>query len=85
MVHGEFTDLQVSCSLYAAVADQLNIKGKTTAPVDYKQTRKMTADMMRRNPDDFKPFISDSDEYMAGIDNKEAGTTNSEEAQNSES
>lgn len=29
---------------------------------------------MRSHPDDFMPFISDSDEHMAGIDNKEAGS-----------
>ena len=29
---------------------------------------------MRANADDFMPFISDSDEHMAGIENAEAGT-----------
>ncbi|PWN47547.1 cysteine proteinase [Violaceomyces palustris] len=62
--------------LYAAVADQLNTLGKVTKPVDYRATRKATAEMMRTHPDDFKPFISDSDEHMAGIENKEAGSAN---------
>ncbi|EPQ28510.1 uncharacterized protein PFL1_03813 [Pseudozyma flocculosa PF-1] len=67
--------------LYAAVADQLMFRGKSSSKVDYKQTRKATADMMRQHPDDFVPFISDSDEYMAGIDNKEAGHTDEGKAQ----
>lgn len=28
---------------------------------------------MRSNRDEYQPFISDSDEFMAGIENKEAG------------
>lgn len=67
--------------LYAAVADQLNLHGKVSQPTDYKQTRKATAQEMRTHPDEYKPFISDSDEHMAGIINKEAGTLNTEQAQ----
>lgn len=67
--------------LYAAVADQLNLHGKVTRPADYRIARKATADEMRTHPDEYKPFISDSDEHMAGIINKEAGTLNSEQAQ----
>lgn len=59
--------------LYAAVADQLNILGKSSSKLNYVDTRKATADYMRKHPDDFMPFISDSDEHMAGIENKEAG------------
>jgi OTU domain-containing protein 6 len=29
---------------------------------------------MRSHADDFMPFISDSDEHMAGIENTEAGS-----------
>ena len=65
--------------LYAAVADQLNLRGKITT--DYKAARRATAQEMRTHPDEYKPFISDSDEHMAGIVNKEAGTLNSEQAQ----
>ncbi|SNX86350.1 uncharacterized protein MEPE_05059 [Melanopsichium pennsylvanicum] len=67
--------------LYAAVADQLNLRKKVSRPIDYKQARAATAQEMRTHPDDYKPFISDSDEHMAGIVNKEAGTLNSEQAQ----
>lgn len=70
--------------LYAAVADQLNLKGKVGRLVDYRATRRATAEEMRRNPDEYKPFISDSDEHMAGIENREAGTLNSEQAQDRE-
>lgn len=59
--------------LYAAVADQLNILGKSTSKLNYVDTRKATAEYMRKHADDFMPFISDSDEHMAGIENKEAG------------
>ncbi|KAN0061883.1 OTU protein [Thecaphora frezii] len=69
--------------LYAAVADQLMFRGKSTVKLDYKQTRKATADMMREHPEDFVPFISDSDEHMAGIDNKEAGQLDETKAQTS--
>ncbi|KAJ1024712.1 hypothetical protein NDA16_002752 [Ustilago loliicola] len=67
--------------LYAAVADQLNLHGKVNPPTDYKLARKATAQEMRTHPDEYKPFISDSDEHMAGIINKEAGTLNTEQAQ----
>jgi len=40
---------------------------------------------MRANRDDFIPFISDSDEHMAGIENKEAGSEGGEKAMASES
>lgn len=59
--------------LYAAVADQLNILGKSHSNLNYIDTRKATAEYMRTHADDFMPFISDSDEHMAGIENKEAG------------
>ena len=59
--------------LYAAVADQLNILGKSPSKLNYVDTRKATAEYMRKHADDFMPFISDSDEHMAGIENKEAG------------
>lgn len=59
--------------LYAAVADQLNILGKAHGKIGYSDTRKATAEYMRTHSDDFMPFISDSDEHMAGIENKEAG------------
>lgn len=71
-------------SLYAAVADQLNLRKKVSNPTDYKAARAATAQEMRTHPDEYKPFISDSDEHMAGIINKEAGTLNSEQAQESE-
>ncbi|SPO27966.1 uncharacterized protein UTRI_05109 [Ustilago trichophora] len=67
--------------LYAAVADQLNLRKKVSNPTDYKAARAATAQEMRTHPDEYKPFISDSDEHMAGIINKEAGTLNSEQAQ----
>uniref|UniRef100_V5EUQ1 OTU domain-containing protein n=2 Tax=Kalmanozyma brasiliensis (strain GHG001) TaxID=1365824 RepID=V5EUQ1_KALBG len=67
--------------LYAAVADQLNLRRKVDTPTDYKAARRATAQEMRTHPDEYKPFISDSDEHMAGIVNKEAGTLNSEQAQ----
>lgn len=71
--------------LYAAVADQLNLRKKLSPPTDYKAARRATAQQMRTHPDEYKPFISDSDEHMAGIINREAGTLNSEQAQESES
>lgn len=62
-------------SLYAAVADQLNLLGEGGhKKLDYQDTRKTTAKFMREHADDFMPFISDSDEHMAGIENKEAGS-----------
>ncbi|CBQ68715.1 conserved hypothetical protein [Sporisorium reilianum SRZ2] len=67
--------------LYAAVADQLNLRRKLDPPTDYKAARRATAQEMRTHPDEYKPFISDSDEHMAGIINKEAGTLNTEHAQ----
>lgn len=60
-------------SLYAAVADQLNRLGKVTREVDYHDTRRATSLFMRTHVDDFLPFISDSDEHMAGIENEQAG------------
>ena len=75
----------VNDSLYAAVADQLNLRRKVSRPTDYKAARAATAQEMRTHPDEYKPFISDSDEHMAGIVNKEAGTLNTEQAQESES
>lgn len=53
--------------------------------IDYRDTRKATAEHMRANRDDFIPFISDSDEHMAGIENKEAGSEGGEKAMASES
>ncbi|SAM83865.1 uncharacterized protein UBRO_05972 [Ustilago bromivora] len=67
--------------LYAAVADQLNLHQKVDRPTDYKATRQAAAKEMRTHPEQYKPFISDSDEQMAGIINPQAGTTNSEDAQ----
>lgn len=72
-------------SLYAAVADQLNLHGKVATPTDYKAARRAAAQEMRTHPNEYKPFISDSDEHMAGIENKEAGTLDNEGAQASES
>lgn len=61
--------------LYAAIADQLNILGKSPShELNYQDMRKGAAEYMRSHADDFMPFISDSDEHMAGIENKEAGT-----------
>ena len=70
--------------LYAAVADQVNLlrarnpklKEKEAEEADaltYKDTRKAAATEMRSHPDEFAPFISDSDEKMAGIINASAG------------
>lgn len=57
------------------MADQLNVLGKNPERnLGYTDARKATADFMRSNPDDFMPFISDSDEHMAGIVNTEAGS-----------
>ncbi|KAJ9474680.1 OTU domain-containing protein 2 [Pseudozyma hubeiensis] len=67
--------------LYAAVADQLNLRRPHNAPTDYKSARTAAAREMRTHPDTYKPFISDSDEHMAGIINKEAGTLDSDQAQ----
>lgn len=67
--------------LYAAVADQLNLRRPSAVRTDYKATRRATAQEMRTHPSEYKPFISDSDEHMAGIVNKEAGTLDSEQAQ----
>lgn len=68
--------------LYAAVADQLNIltilRGSELSDdtkLTYKDTRKAAAATMRSDPDTYMPFISDSDEKMAGITNDVAGTT----------
>ncbi|CEH15393.1 OTU (ovarian tumor)-like cysteine protease [Ceraceosorus bombacis] len=60
--------------LYAAVADQLHTLGKVHKKVDFRDTRKATAEHMRANATEFIPFISDSDEHMAGINNDSAGT-----------
>ncbi|PWN41921.1 cysteine proteinase [Ceraceosorus guamensis] len=60
--------------LYAAVADQLHTLGKVHKKVDFRDTRKATAEHMRANATEFIPFISDSDEHMAGITNDSAGT-----------
>lgn len=63
--------------LYAAVADQLQLhglkQGLFRSVSSYKGARKVTAQYMRDHPDDFAPFISDSDEHMAGIQNSDAG------------
>ncbi|CAO1618157.1 unnamed protein product [Jaminaea pallidilutea] len=63
--------------LYAAVADQLQLhglkQGLFRSVSSYKGARKVTAQYMRDHPDDFAPFISDSDEHMAGIENSDAG------------
>lgn len=69
--------------LFAAVADQLMLRRKVSHPIDYKATRRATAEEMRSHPDEYKPFISDSDEHMAGINNREAGTLHTEKAQDS--
>lgn len=61
-----------SSSLYAALADQLNLHGHKG--LTYQDTRKTTSAFMKSHADDFMPFISDSDEHMAGIENTEAGS-----------
>ncbi len=43
------------------------LRRKVSHPIDYKATRRATAEEMRSHPDEYKPFISDSDEHMAGI------------------
>lgn len=63
--------------LYSAIADQLNLLGRGSAAAaggggraateSYKTTRAMTARWMRGHEEDFKPFISDNDERMAGV------------------
>lgn len=72
--------------LYAAVADQLNILAKSEiralgdpVALTYRDTRKAAAATMRGDPDTYMPFISDSDEKMAGINNHIAGTTGGED------
>jgi OTU domain-containing protein 6 len=84
----------LASSLYAAVADQLNSRGKVAKKVrqqgnmprciahplrqvDFRDTRRATAEHMRGHADDFMPFISDSDEHMAGIQNTDAGALDS--------
>ena len=72
--------------LYAAVADQLNLLGVgSDSPMTYTDMRKAAAKVMRESPDDFKPFISDSDEKMAGIINATAGSADNEQDQDRES
>jgi OTU domain-containing protein 6 len=60
--------------LYAALADQLNLHGHKG--LTYQDTRKVTSNFMKSHADEFMPFISDSDEHMAGIENTEAGSPN---------
>lgn len=72
--------------LYAAIADQSNLLGLTISGYpsgsgkggvyDYRDMRRVTSEFMKRHRDDFVPFISDTDEQMAGIQNEEAGKTN---------
>ena len=81
----EGAEIAVGVAVVCAVADQLNLRKKLDAPIDYKAARRATAQQMRTHPDEYKPFISDSDEHMAGIINREAGTLNSEQAQESRS
>lgn len=61
--------------LYSAIADQLVLQGlaSSSGVSDYQGARRLTAQFMRQHKHDFAPFISDSDERMAGIENKEAG------------
>ncbi|UZJ54520.1 hypothetical protein CBS101457_003840 [Exobasidium rhododendri] len=62
--------------LYAAIADQLNLHHKGGhSKLNYHDTRKATSQYMKTHADDFMPFISDSDEHMAGIENLEAGSS----------
>lgn len=68
--HTTYTDCLFS--LYAALADQLNLHGHKG--LTYQDTRKVTSSFMKQHADDFMPFISDSDEHMAGIENIEAGS-----------
>ena len=64
--------------LYAAIADQYNLlyHHKT----NYQGMRKTTSEHMKSHRDDFLPFISDSDEKMAGIVNSDAGKRNNGDA-----
>ncbi|CAO1620670.1 unnamed protein product [Parajaminaea phylloscopi] len=61
--------------LYSAIADQLALQGMSASSgvTNYQSARQLTARFMRQHKDDFAPFISDSDERMAGIKNEEAG------------
>ncbi|KAJ1598754.1 hypothetical protein NDA14_000406 [Ustilago hordei] len=67
--------------LYAAVADQLNLHQKVDRPTDFKATRQAAAKEMRTHPEQYKPFISDSDEHMAGITTPQTATTISKDTQ----
>lgn len=61
--------------LYSAVADQLNVQGLsiTTGSVepgkhDYKVVRRVAADFMAKNPDDFSPFLEEPlDDYIVKV------------------
>lgn len=69
--------------LYSSIADQLALQGLSgsTGVKDYHGARRITAQFMRQHKDDFAPFISDSDERMAGIENPEAGSQQSGNAE----
>ncbi|WFD04067.1 ubiquitinyl hydrolase 1 [Malassezia obtusa] len=53
--------------LYAAIADQLNVRYPAPEVYDYRMLRMAAARYMRAHSADFMPFISDLDESHAGV------------------
>ncbi|KAI3617927.1 hypothetical protein CBS9595_003836 [Malassezia furfur] len=53
--------------MYAAIADQLNVRYPAPEAYDYRMLRRAAAQYMRQHSADFLPFISDLDETHAGI------------------
>lgn len=64
--------------LYSSIADQYNLLYHHHRT--YQDMRKLASQHMKAHRDDFLPFVSDSDEKMAGIINSEAGKKNNDHA-----
>ncbi|WFD35851.1 ubiquitinyl hydrolase 1 [Malassezia cuniculi] len=62
--------------LYAALADQLNIRQPAPQPYSASQLRAAAARYMRAHPDDFMPFISDLDVLAAPLPSPDAPSAN---------
>lgn len=56
--------------LYAAIADQLNVRRPMPQQYTYQDLRTAASRYMRAHADDFMPFISDLEEESAGIESE---------------
>lgn len=67
--------------LYAAIADQINVRHPTiSVKYNYEMVRRAAAQHMRAHRAEFMPFVADDAEPASGGDNSEQGTCRRERA-----